>query len=55
MSRCDEGPRLLYITPRGERIVDPWSILLSERAQQHLRDIKGIVPGRAAQPEEPHE
>ena len=37
------GPHLIRITSRGERIVDPASIIRSAEAKRHLEDIRGLV------------
>ena len=38
-----DAPRVIRITPDGRREVDPMSIIRSERARKHLKDIQGLV------------
>ena len=38
-----KGPRVIEITPEGRLIVDPMSIIGSESAKRHLREVAEII------------
>ena len=40
----DESSKAVRITPEGRRVVNPMTIVGSDEARKHLKDIRGIVP-----------